>query len=171
MDTRHSVTTLPSKYDDFLFTLIYEGTDGAQLTVLSALARANVDPWEEAARVSAMTEADAQNALTVMIDRISECKWTPAEEAAIVSRLIRHLPERAGRIRTVIGSPTYNFRALVFISVWWSFAILISVISQQQRIPPPPASNVVPQSSASEPSMTGPTGGASASANVKSRRY
>jgi hypothetical protein len=42
---------LTVRYNDFLFAPIGEQANGMQLSVLSALARMNVDPWEEAARL------------------------------------------------------------------------------------------------------------------------
>jgi hypothetical protein len=37
-----------SEYDDFLFASMGEDRNGLPLSVLSALARLDVDPWEEA---------------------------------------------------------------------------------------------------------------------------
>ena len=39
-----------ARYNDFLFATVCEEANGMQLSVLSALARLNLDPWEEAAR-------------------------------------------------------------------------------------------------------------------------
>jgi hypothetical protein len=40
-----------SRYDYFLFAPICEEANGMQLSVLSALARMDVDPWEESGPV------------------------------------------------------------------------------------------------------------------------
>ena len=50
----------PPRYDEFLFATICENPNGTQLSVLSALARTNVDPWEEAERLSAMPARSLQ---------------------------------------------------------------------------------------------------------------
>ena len=47
-----SPSVLPSTYDNFLYAPVGESAHGALLTVLSVLARQNVDPWEEAAELS-----------------------------------------------------------------------------------------------------------------------
>lgn len=47
-----ATSALDSRFDPFLYAAVREGTDGAPLTVLSVLARLDIDPWEEAARPS-----------------------------------------------------------------------------------------------------------------------
>jgi hypothetical protein len=44
-----SISFFRPEFDDFLYAAIYTDKDGMPLSVLSALARMNVDPWEEAA--------------------------------------------------------------------------------------------------------------------------
>jgi hypothetical protein len=46
------IGTPASEFDDFLYAPIVEGGNGMVLSVLSALARVNVDPWDEAARLA-----------------------------------------------------------------------------------------------------------------------
>jgi hypothetical protein len=59
MGSRPSVSNLTSRYDEFLFAPICEEVVGMRLSVLSALARMNLDPWEEASRLAAMHKAIA----------------------------------------------------------------------------------------------------------------
>ena len=97
METRSAVAIPSSKYDDFLFTVICEEPNGTELSVLSALARADIDPWEEAARLSAMTEPIARSRLISVLNRATESSWTPPQRAAIASRLVRRLPSTYDR--------------------------------------------------------------------------
>ena len=53
-----------SQFNEFLFASIGQEKSGQSLTVLSALARLGLDPWEEAARLSEMTKEAAASALT-----------------------------------------------------------------------------------------------------------
>jgi hypothetical protein len=92
MDHRARFSTLSANYDDFLFAPVYEDTNGMPLSVLSALARVNVDPWEEAGRLAAMPQAIAEKALLSALDRVSGRSWKPPEAAAIAARLVRLLP-------------------------------------------------------------------------------
>ncbi|MDF2117845.1 hypothetical protein PY365_19885 [Roseiarcaceae bacterium H3SJ34-1] len=47
-----------SKFDDFLFAPVGEDRNGMIVSLLSALARLDIDPWEEAAELARLpTEA------------------------------------------------------------------------------------------------------------------
>jgi hypothetical protein len=92
MDHRARFSTLSANYDDFLFAPVCEDTNGMPLSVLSALARVNVDPWEEAGRLAAMPQAIAEKALLSALDRVSGRSWKSPEAAAIAARLVRLLP-------------------------------------------------------------------------------
>jgi len=45
VDHRARFLTLSVKYEDFLFAPVCEDANGMRLSVISALARTNVDPW------------------------------------------------------------------------------------------------------------------------------
>jgi hypothetical protein len=47
-----SVSHLGSEFDNFLFASIGESRNGMLLSVLSALARLDLDPWQEAAELA-----------------------------------------------------------------------------------------------------------------------
>ena len=65
------------------------------LSVISALARTNVDPWEEATRLAAMPKPIAEKTLLSMLDRVSGRSRKSPEAAAIAARLVRLLPQSA----------------------------------------------------------------------------
>ena len=58
---------LPSTYNDFLYAPVGEDKNGVFLTVLSMLARQNVDPWEEAADLNRLPRDSAKQKLVSMI--------------------------------------------------------------------------------------------------------
>jgi hypothetical protein len=93
MDHRARFSTLSPSYDDFLFAPVCEDANGMRLSVLSALARMNVDPWEEAGRLAAMPKATAEKTLLSALDRVSGQNWKSPEAAAIAARLVRLLPQ------------------------------------------------------------------------------
>jgi hypothetical protein len=70
---------LTSTYNHILFAPICEEANGLQLSVLSALARMDVDPWEEATRLAAMPKAIAERALVSTLDRVLGRSRTPSE--------------------------------------------------------------------------------------------
>ena len=67
---------LTARYNDFLFAPIGEQENGMQLSVLSALARINVDPWEEAARLATMSPGDAEWALVATLSKVPGRTWS-----------------------------------------------------------------------------------------------
>jgi hypothetical protein len=95
-----SLSVLPSSYDNFLYAPVGESTNGALLTVLSVLARQNVDPWEEAADLSRLPSDTAARRLTAMITASPGQSSNPASAA---DRLIALLPRR---IASTDSAPT-----------------------------------------------------------------
>jgi hypothetical protein len=72
------VNNVTSRYDRFLFAPICEEANGMQLSILSALARMDVDPWEEATRLAAMPEAIAERTLVSTLDQVINKSWSPS---------------------------------------------------------------------------------------------
>ena len=62
-----SVSRLRSEFDEFLFAPICEEKNGMLLTVLSALARLGIDPWQEAAQLAVLPEKTATQRLVSLI--------------------------------------------------------------------------------------------------------
>ena len=58
------------EFDEFLGALIGEDRNGTTLTVLSALARLDVDPWHEATSLARMSREAAPERLTALIDAL-----------------------------------------------------------------------------------------------------
>jgi len=93
--------SLPSTYDDFLYARVGEDRNGACLTVLSMLARRNVDPWEEAADLSRLPRDCARQKLVSMITASSDQPSATAELRAVADRVVALLP---GRSSSAVGS-------------------------------------------------------------------
>src|SRR5208282_850090 len=79
MANKRSTSNVTSRYDDFLFAPICDEPRGTPLSVLSALARMNVDPWEEAARLATLPKPDAQKALVSTLNLYPAKLQSPAE--------------------------------------------------------------------------------------------
>jgi hypothetical protein len=69
-----SFSTLGSEFDDFLFAAIGEATNGMPLSVVSALARMDLDPWHEAASLAAMSVETATGKLTSLLAALPALK-------------------------------------------------------------------------------------------------
>jgi hypothetical protein len=85
---------LESQYDAFLFASLCE-TDEMTLSVLSLLARQDVDPWQEAARLTQLPKAQATNSLAARIWKSNSEQWSQSEASTIAARLIELLPSHS----------------------------------------------------------------------------
>jgi len=95
---------LHSELNDFLFAPLGEEADGqVPLSVLSALTRLDIDPWAEAARLTAMPRDAVVDALVSLIGRFPREHQTPAEAREIAGRLAALLPTRP--VRTSPAAP------------------------------------------------------------------
>lgn len=59
MQAHMSMQTLQPELDDFLFAAVAEERNGMMPTVVSALGRLGLDPWQEAERFSAIPKGTA----------------------------------------------------------------------------------------------------------------
>ena len=82
-----------SEFNDFLFDFVGEEKSGAELTVLSALARLGLDPWAEAVRLSELTKEAATNALAETIHSLPGGNWKASDIQSIAVRLVNRLPK------------------------------------------------------------------------------
>jgi hypothetical protein len=89
-----SVFFAASEFNDFLYALVREERNEMPLSVLSALARLNVDPWKEAAELSELPADTATRRLASLIARLPGERWAQTDSRAIADRLIQLLPDR-----------------------------------------------------------------------------
>jgi hypothetical protein len=151
------------EYDEFLYAQLGEEANGMQLSVLSALARQNVDPWEIAQKLSSLPRDKALPLLTPLLACIpsgAEGRDAPEDIAA---RLIALLPSPRAATKNPgvsgLSSPSANpvpnieklrlivaFALLLLMSQW-----LITGWLSKSKIETPlsPAAAVAP---AAEPS-------------------
>jgi hypothetical protein len=90
------MSPLGSEFEAFLFAPIGEDKNGVLVSVLSALARSDVDPWEEAAQLAQLPEEIATRKLTSLIAALPAGRSARPDPGAIALRLIALLPCRAG---------------------------------------------------------------------------
>jgi hypothetical protein len=87
-----AIPPLRPEFDNFLYAPVGEPTDGMPLSVLSALARQNLDPWEEAAKLTRLSRESAIARLTAMIFTEPGDASPAHSSAANAARLIALLP-------------------------------------------------------------------------------
>lgn len=89
------VSTLGSEYDTFLFAPITADENGTLLSVISALARLDLDPWQEAAGLARLSGDAATQRLASLIAAMPDRPPVIAEPRMVAARLIALLPRRA----------------------------------------------------------------------------
>ena len=83
-----------SEYNAFLFAAVGEESVGT-LTVLTALSRLGIDPWQEAARLSDLPRETAARVFAQTIAKLPEGDWKASDAEAIAARLVDSLPLRS----------------------------------------------------------------------------
>ncbi len=91
-----SVSSFGSEFNDFLFAPVGEDRNGMLLTVLSVLARRNVDPWREAAKLAQLPVGTATDQLASVIAELPEGPSVRPDPATMAARLIALLPRWVG---------------------------------------------------------------------------
>jgi hypothetical protein len=149
VDHRARFSTLNASYEDFLFAPVCEDANGMRLSVISALARMNVDPWEEATRLAAMPKAIAEKTLLSILDLVSGRSWKSPEAAAIAARLVRLLPQ-PGEAAAIAPTATAREPAQRK-SYWWvwvGFALAMSFMTPHHQATTPNAGAAISDSGA-----------------------
>ena len=85
-----------SGFDAFLFAPVGDDNNGMPLSVLSALARLDVDPWQEAADLARLPRRTAIERLTSLIAALSARPASPPDPETIATRLVALLPGCTG---------------------------------------------------------------------------
>ncbi|HEX3416689.1 MAG TPA: hypothetical protein VHT21_09835 [Stellaceae bacterium] len=114
---------LHSDLNDFLFASVGEEQNGVTLSVVSALTRLGVDPWEEAARLTPLPKASAAEALATLIARLPIRRTQSLDDLAISRRLVELLP--AGKPAPLQGRE----RAGVARKKYWGAMILLASLA------------------------------------------
>jgi hypothetical protein len=87
---------LGREFDNFLFASIGDEQNGRLLSVISALARLDIDPWKEASSLARMPRELAMDRLTSLIASLPKGPATGLSPEVIAARLIALLPHAAG---------------------------------------------------------------------------
>jgi hypothetical protein len=157
MEMNPSFHTLGSEYDKFLFASIGEDKNGLLLSVVSALARRNIDPWQEAAELARLPEDAATRRLASLIAALPDMPSARLASRAIAARLIALLPRRRApnaspAEASASSATTADFGALSYMLV---YAILLALVLGSQYFtkssqPAAPASTTSQQNSSSD---------------------
>ena len=92
MTLRGSFRSLGPDLDRFLSATVGDEIDGVPLSVVSALIRLGLDPWQEAGRLSSLSNREAIEQLARLIAELPGLFRPLGEAREIAGRLIQLLP-------------------------------------------------------------------------------
>ncbi|HUN45952.1 MAG TPA: hypothetical protein VMU85_05510 [Stellaceae bacterium] len=120
----HSFALLDSEFGAFLYASIGEDQKGMPLSVVSALTRLDIDPWQEAARLSALRNEEAVSALALTIDRLPEVRREFWDARRIAAGLVALLPRGGFVAPPAQASPPRGRRVYLTFGVPTGLALL-----------------------------------------------
>lgn len=167
-----------SEYDQFLYASIAEEHNGTLLSVLSALARSNLDPWEEAARLARLPRAAARQFLATLIAATADGPSARRDPEELAEDLIALLPRaRVSRSQSPNGesqplvhqsSARAAARALtlyvaavfffLFVNQWLAAHLSAKLSPSGAAASATPAEPAAPGAAAKSPPPAAPTG-------------
>jgi hypothetical protein len=130
---------LHSDLNDCLFASVGEEHNGVTLSVVSALTRLGLDPWEQAARLTPLPKARAAKSLATLIARLPIRRTLSSDDLAISQRLVELLPDQKsasfqksaplqGRERVSAGQKKYWQAMVLLTCLAFGAAILSSML-------------------------------------------
>jgi len=125
MTSSASVSALTPEFDDFLFAQINADSEETPLSMLSVLARLDLDPWAEAAKLAELPRASAVQRLVSLIAAIPGAY---PDAGTVSNRLICLLPSPPGL--TVPRRPKLGFSDLLSIRLAVGIALALIFIIQ-----------------------------------------
>lgn len=147
-------TAANAQFDDFLYATIGEEGHGMLLSVLSALARVNVDPWEEADRLARLPRTVAARTLATLLDKLPVGLSDRPDSTALATRLIALLPTRvaSGSRPPVTGVAPDAGISLQPITVYIFICLIFTLFLMLSRwLAMPPARAQGPAATAAQP--------------------
>jgi len=131
--TRRPAANLGAEFNNFLFAVAAE-TDGGTVSVLSALARLDLDPWGEAAKLARLPKELAAHRLAGLI---APCAATaaPAQARRTAAKLVALLPsgftipapQASAAERSAAGGPAPGGPAIAHARSILSFLLIFVV--------------------------------------------
>jgi len=126
------MTTLPisvpgSEFNDFLFAPIGEDKNGMLVSVLSGLARSDVDPWQEAAKLAQLPGEAATKELAALIGALPAGAAPSSDPRTIATRLIALLPRR-GALSGEAQVTTQSAWSAMNSRPWWIYVVFMCFV-------------------------------------------
>lgn len=85
-----------TQFDQFLYASVGEDQNGNRVTVLSALARLGLEPWDAAAELADLKREDAHARFNAILGRFSDVPALGHDLDRVTLRLLALLPKSSG---------------------------------------------------------------------------
>jgi hypothetical protein len=126
---------LRTDFDAFLLAPIGEDVNGMPLTLLSLLARLDVDPWDEAASLARLPPESATQRLASLISTPAGGRVPHADPATIATRLVTLLHRAPNPKATVANAPepkppSLLSRGGIKPAIYWLIAVVLLLLCQ-----------------------------------------
>jgi len=119
------LSDIDSRFDRFLFAQLYEDRE-TSLSVVSALARLDIDAWQEAADLVELPRDTAINSLASKIWKTDSARWSPLAASMLAADLVDLLPSHSPSRAKPLSIENTNGRLLMWLAygvLWGSIAI------------------------------------------------
>ncbi len=118
------LSRIDSQFDRFLFAQLYEDRE-TPVSVLSALARQDIDAWQEAARLNRIPKDSAINSLASTIWKTNSERWSPSDASIVAAGLVELLPSHYAPRDRSISIESTNSKVVM----WLVYGILLGSIA------------------------------------------
>jgi len=134
--TPSSVSRLTPEFDAFLFASIGVDSHEMLLSVVSALARLNLDPWQEAAALTDLPKEVATRRLAALIAKLPVEQSGKLDQDTIAARLIALLPPKynaaVAPTQSQGAGATRDPRIAMFLFFAMSMLVALSMAANQR---------------------------------------
>jgi hypothetical protein len=135
MNAQAAPPRLGSEFDAFLFAPVGDQA-GMPISVVTVLARLDVDPWQEAARLAALAPAAAAQQVASMLKTIPDPALQRDDVLTIASRLVARLPRPTPAAATPMQAlsvasetPAARHRAnVLFLAIYLIFMVATQLV-------------------------------------------
>ena len=122
-----------SEFNDFLFAPIGEDKNGMLVSVLSGLARSDIDPWQEAAKLAQLPGETATKELAALIGALPDRLTSHPDPRTIAARLIALLPHPLGSDGGPKQAPLAASAAMKS-RPWWIYLVFMCFVLGSQLL-------------------------------------
>jgi hypothetical protein len=130
------LTDLDHRFDRFLYAPICERNE-ITVSVLSALTRQDIDPWQLAAQLTRLPKAQAVKCLASIVEESDTRRWSRSEANEVAARLVEFLPSQNNSELIAFSMETLKEQLVI----WITFGIFWGMLVVYARTPQETANN------------------------------